>query len=204
MQSPNISEMINEDTFNVFETLFESSVDCLQIITLDSELYKMNLNGQALMEIDAFEKIKGSKWPDLWKGELRLKAVAQLEKAFNGENARFSGMCKTFKGSSKWWDVTLTPIKNNNKVVAVFSLSRDITEFIENQKMLEHSLEVQRQNMKEKKDLFKNINIEVDLFFNSIRNDINKMLKNELSKEEIINFSNRLTVTQQSILAFFK
>lgn len=110
-------------------TIIESSPDCFKVLDLDGRFLSMNNQGMCLMEIDDFTVFIGKKWVSDWEGEERKLAEDALEKAKNGESANFEGFCKTAKGTSKWWEVAVAPVRGaDGEVNRIISVSRDVTE----------------------------------------------------------------------------
>jgi len=110
-------------------TIIESSPDCFKILDLDGRFIAMNTQGMCLMEIDDFAPFVGKKWIESWEGKERKQAEEAFEKAVAGEGSHFEGFCKTAKGTSKWWEVAVAPVRGENgKVHRVISVSREVTE----------------------------------------------------------------------------
>jgi PAS domain S-box-containing protein len=109
-------------------TVLESNPDCLKVVDKAGRVQYMNVNGQCLMEIDDFKKIKNKQWSSLWEAENQILVQQSLEKALNGETVQFVAFCKTAKGTPKWWDIVVSPIRNSmGEVNEILSISRDIT-----------------------------------------------------------------------------
>jgi len=110
-------------------SILESSPDCVKVLDLDGNLLSMNGPGLCVMEIDDFTQFEGKCWPDFWKGAERDAALAAIETAKHGETGRFHGYGETAKGTLKYWDVVVTPIRDHKgKAKQLLSVSRDITE----------------------------------------------------------------------------
>lgn len=111
------------------QTLLASSGDCIKILDLDGNLIFMTEGGQRVMEVSDFAAIRGCPWPDFWRGEGNTEAKAAMAAAKEGKVGHFVGFATTMAGTPKWWDVTVTLIRdaagNPDKLLSV---SRDITE----------------------------------------------------------------------------
>lgn len=119
-------------------SVLDASRDCIKVLTYDGELVFMNSGGQAVMEVDDFESIRGCYWPSFWEGEQSAAATEALARAKTGLTGHFVGQANTMKGTPKWWDVTVTAIAGDGKSPAyIMSMSRDVTAIKE--------LELQRQ-----------------------------------------------------------
>lgn len=110
-------------------TVIESSPDCFKVLDLEGKFISMNNQGMCLMEIDDFKPFVGKRWVDNWEGREHELAKEALEKAINGESMQFEGFCKTARGSEKWWEVSISPVRGENGVIhRIISVSRDVTE----------------------------------------------------------------------------
>lgn len=108
--------------------LLEASPDCIKILSLDGQLQFMNDNGRCLMEIDDIRQVSSVRWPDLWPPEYRDTIEQALATARSGGVVRLSAPCPTAKGTPKWWDVFVSPIRDEvGAVVSIMSTSRDVT-----------------------------------------------------------------------------
>jgi signal transduction histidine kinase/DNA-binding response OmpR family regulator len=109
--------------------VIESSRDCIKVLDLDAKLLYMNSGGMCLLEIDDLAPYLNTSWVSFWQGECQFAAEAAIEAAKAGEIGKFQGFCPTLKGTPKWWDVVIVPIKSpDGKIAQLLSTSRDITE----------------------------------------------------------------------------
>lgn len=114
---------------DALEVLFEHSSDCVKLIGLDGGLVRMNRSGLRAMEIDRPKDIVGAEWAGIWPEAHRAEVRGAVRKAVGGEVARFQGYCPTSEGKPKWWEVTVSPIRDSaGAVVALLSISRDVTD----------------------------------------------------------------------------
>ncbi|MGH9769039.1 MAG: hybrid sensor histidine kinase/response regulator, partial [Blastocatellia bacterium] len=108
--------------------ILESAPDCITALDLDGRLLSMNTPGMCLMEIDDPGPFEDAYWIDFWQGAERDAAMAAIETARGGKTGRFQGSCLTAKGTPKWWDVIVAPIRDRRgKVIKLLSTARDIT-----------------------------------------------------------------------------
>ncbi len=111
--------------------VFESSSDCIKVLDLDARLLYMNAGGLCLLEIDDITPYLNTEWVCFWQDEVRQEAKAAIAVAKAGEVGRFQGFCATAKGTPKWWDVVVAPIRDGaGQVVQILSTSRDITDAV--------------------------------------------------------------------------
>ena len=127
------------------QRILEGNQDCIKLLDLEGRLIYMNDGGQKLMEIDDFEgSIKNTFWLEFWQDCDRKLAETAFNKALQGKTGRFDGYCPTAKGTPKWWEVMVTPIKEtDNSIVEILSVSRDITD----RKLMEKALTERNQEL---------------------------------------------------------
>jgi PAS domain S-box-containing protein len=108
--------------------IFDSSPDCIKILDLEGHLLAMNRIGQCIMEIDDFQAVCGRQWESFWPEESHGMISAAFDAARAGETGHFDAFCPTPKGTPKWWDVVVAPIRDNDgTIVNLLSVSRDVT-----------------------------------------------------------------------------
>ncbi|MCW8088492.1 bifunctional diguanylate cyclase/phosphodiesterase [Sabulicella glaciei] len=107
-----------------------STADCVKVLDLQGRILFMNEPGLCLMEMDDFAAVEGSDWASLWQeGDDRAMACRAMSEAAQGQTSRFRLHCPTAKGTPKWWDVVVTPMRGaNGEVERLLSISRDVTE----------------------------------------------------------------------------
>ena len=109
--------------------VFDQSDDCIKLIDVDGKLQFMNCNGMQAMEVDDFGGISGQPWESLWPAETQGQVRDAIAEARTGNVSRFEAFCPTAKGEPRWWDVTVTPVRDRQGMVAaLLSSSRDITD----------------------------------------------------------------------------
>jgi PAS domain S-box-containing protein len=116
------------DHLSLLHSLLAGSGDCIKILDLDGNLIYMTEAGQRLMEVTDFNAIKGCSWPHLWQGEGHAEANKAVTAALAGNTGRFEGFATTLAGTPKWWDVTVTLIRDaDGDPDRLLSISRDVT-----------------------------------------------------------------------------
>ena len=109
--------------------VLDSSSDCIKVLDLDARLLYMNAGGLCLLEIDDLTPYLNTEWLCFWQDEAREEVEAAIAVAKAGEVGKFQGFCATAKGTPKWWDVVVAPIRDGaGQVVQILSTSRDITD----------------------------------------------------------------------------
>ena len=122
------TELKIKETEQFNRTILESTPDCLKVIDKEGRIQYINYNGQSLMEIDDFKKIKNKRWSELWGDENRELIEESIRKAFLDETVQFIASGITVKGTLKWWDVMVSPIYTPaGEIKEILSVSRDIT-----------------------------------------------------------------------------
>lgn len=110
-------------------SLFHQSGDCIKFISLDGCLTYMSANGQVAMDIDDFEEIRGAFWWQMWPQQSQELVKTAVKDASSGKSAKFVAFCPTAKGVPKWWEVSVSPVRNaQGEVRSLVSVSRDITD----------------------------------------------------------------------------
>ncbi len=133
--------MTDLPTDKIISCFYGSSEDCVKVIDTKGTLMSFNPNGLKVMEIDNAKDVLGKDWLTFWNGNIKTKAADAIKQAKNGELARFEGYCPTFKGSMRYWEVSIAPLYDEFKGVAwLLVTSRDATR----QKDLEQLVEDQK------------------------------------------------------------
>jgi PAS domain-containing protein len=128
-------------TDKIISCFYGSSEDCIKVIDTDNTLMSFNPNGLKVMEIDDKKDVLGKDWLTFWDGNIKVKAAEALAQAKEGKLARFEGYCPTFKGTMKYWEVSIAPLYNEFKEISwLLVTSRDATK----QKDLEKLVEEQK------------------------------------------------------------
>jgi PAS domain S-box-containing protein len=110
------------------QQIIESSPDCAKVLDLQGRVLKMTAQGCRLVEVDDFEQVRNSDWITWWPDEGQLLAQKALKDALGGDSARFLALGKTFKGTPKWWDTVISPIRDaQGEVEKLLAVSRDVS-----------------------------------------------------------------------------
>ncbi len=110
-------------------SIVDSSPDCLAVLTLDSRLSEMTSQGCRLLDVDDFSTIANTSWLDFWSGADRDLALDAVAAARAGSGGRFQGYCPTRKGTPKWWDVIVVPIRGaDGRPERLLAVARDISD----------------------------------------------------------------------------
>ena len=110
-------------------SLMNGSSDCVKVLDLDGRLLTINGPGLCAMEIDDFTPLCGQEWMTLWPAETRPNIEQGLARVRGGDSYSFQAFCPTAKGTPRWWDVAVSPVRDGDgRVVRLLSVSRDMTE----------------------------------------------------------------------------
>ncbi|MEG4212802.1 PAS domain-containing protein [Microcoleus sp. S13_B4] len=132
------SEAALRDSEELKQRILESSQDCIKVLMLDTEIVYINPGGLCLLEIDDPSLVLNTSWQDIWQGKYYENAKAAIAAAKAGNTGQLQGYLPTYKGTPKWWDIIITPVRNTTgEVTQLLAISRDIT----NQKQAEAELE---------------------------------------------------------------
>jgi PAS domain S-box-containing protein len=128
---PSITTTFANASEGMLAAVLDQSADCIKVIGLDGTLDFMNRNGRCAMEIDDFAMVAGRLWWELWPDETRAVVRDAFASASAGAQVRFEAFCPTAKGTPRWWDVTVSPLRDSEGALqGLVSISRDISESV--------------------------------------------------------------------------
>ena len=120
---------LNTAPSEALPALLDQSLDCIKLISCGGTVEYMNVNGLCAMEVDNFVSVAGQRWSALWPEEARSTIEQALVSAEAGEAVRFEAFCPTAKGSSRWWDVSVSGIADaSGRKLGFLAVSRDVTQ----------------------------------------------------------------------------
>ncbi len=112
------------------KTILENSPDCIKVIDKAGTIIYMNDNGVNILEANSKGDFLYKGWANLWEEEYVPLLDNAILNGFNGFVTNFQAPASTVKGTSKWWEITVSPIRNNTKEIDYLLVtSRDITEY---------------------------------------------------------------------------
>jgi diguanylate cyclase (GGDEF)-like protein/PAS domain S-box-containing protein len=121
----------------LYRSILEASADCIKVIGLDGIIQLINPPGLELIEAADAALIVGKNWVDQWPDDMKPTVADALRRAAKGKTSRFSGFLSTLTGKPKWWNVVVSPIRDENDVVTrILAISRDCSEERERQQQL--------------------------------------------------------------------
>lgn len=117
---------------NLISSFHDSATDSIKVLDVDGTVLSFNPAGYDLMELDSPTDVIGKSWLSLWKGDTEPLAKEALNNAAHGKSGYFEAQRPTKKGTLKWWQVTILPLKNShNDIEWILVMSRDVTELHE-------------------------------------------------------------------------
>ena len=154
------SELRSSEEFN--RSVMDASADCIKIINLDGTLHSVNATGLSLMELETSVHLRGKHWTTFWPAASQRDVHRALDLARSGQTCRFTAFRPTAKGTPKWWDVQVSPVKDvAGKVVRLLSVSRDITERKNFEEQLQSAQHLAEAANRAKSDFLANMSHEI-------------------------------------------
>jgi PAS domain S-box-containing protein len=139
MEEAQREQLRASEEFN--RSLMEGTADCVQLLDLEGRLLYVNTPGMTQMEVRDFASISGKHWVLLWPEESSEMLGHSLGQAKAGAAASFTALRPTSSGERKWWNVSVSPVRDsaNGQVVRILAVSRDVTEARETEQALRAS-----------------------------------------------------------------
>jgi PAS domain S-box-containing protein len=115
-------------TRDMLAAMLDQSSDCVKILDPEGRIDFMNRSCRRTLEIHESDAATGNRWEELWPEESRGTVRAAIASAKAGLATRFEAFCPTTTGTPKWWDVSVTPVRDETgELFAILALSRDVT-----------------------------------------------------------------------------
>lgn len=101
----------------------------------------MNSSTLVQLEIEDFVQVHGKDWRSLWPSESHEALQAALDQARSAAAASLTVLRPTFKKTRRWWNVSVSPVRNSAKepIVRILVVSHDVTEAREVEQTLRRS-----------------------------------------------------------------
>jgi PAS domain S-box-containing protein len=123
-----ILELLGNDTRGFTLAYLRGSPDCVKLVNAAGRITFMSENGICAMEIGGLADVVGKTWWDMWPAQQTARVKSHFDQGMAGEVSRFQGTCPTAEGNDRDWDITVSPIKNDEgTVISVLAVSRDVT-----------------------------------------------------------------------------
>ncbi|MET0214140.1 MAG: CHASE3 domain-containing protein, partial [Vicinamibacterales bacterium] len=119
------ADLQRSEDFN--RSILDNSGDCIQVLEPDGRIVLTNHPGLILMEANTVSDLESDGWMAQWNADEALARQAVADAIAKGEG-RFHAFRPTAKGTPKWWDVIVTPIRNDDgEPRQLVTVSRDVT-----------------------------------------------------------------------------
>jgi diguanylate cyclase (GGDEF)-like protein/PAS domain S-box-containing protein len=110
-------------------SILESSAIAIEVLDADGRLIFINGPGIRIMEVSDYQATLGRVFEELWPKQSREAVHERIALALAGETTRRTLFGPTAAGTPRWWDVSMSPIRDaDGRVGRVLVLSRDVTE----------------------------------------------------------------------------
>jgi PAS domain S-box-containing protein len=122
-------------------SLMEGTADAVQVLDLNGRLLHVNGPATGQLEISDFLRVRGEDWCSLWPEETRDMLRDAVAQARGGAAAALTAQRPTSNGASKWWSISVSPVRDSAKgqIVRILAVSRDVTEAREIEQALRRS-----------------------------------------------------------------
>lgn len=122
--------------------IFETEPECIKIVDGEGRLLEMNQSGLLMIEADNFEMVKGAISSELVIPEFRSGYKQHLKNVFKGQSEKYTFQIKGLKGTVRWMENNSVPMKDGKgNIVSILSVSRDVTDKINAEKVILESNE---------------------------------------------------------------
>lgn len=123
------AELQLRENENRLRTIINSEPECIKLLNNRNEIIDMNPAGLQMIEADSLEAIKSKDVTNLILPPYRQAFVQLTRRVFQGESGTLQFEIKGLKGTQRWLETHAVPLKNTNgEVIALLSITRDITE----------------------------------------------------------------------------
>ena len=125
---PTLAASFSGASNEMLAAVLDQSADCIKVIGPTGSLDFMNRNGRCALGIDDFALVAGKDWWELWPAESQHLVRNAIATARDEGGARFEAFCPTAKGEPRWWDVTVSPLRDEQgELRGLISISRDVS-----------------------------------------------------------------------------
>ena len=125
---PSIASSFTSASDGMLAAVLNQSADCIKVMGPEGAINFMNRNGRCALGIDDFNLVAGKSWWELWPAESQHLVRDAIAAARSQGSARFEGFCPTAKGEPRWWDVTVSTLRDEHgDVRGLISISRDVS-----------------------------------------------------------------------------
>jgi PAS domain S-box-containing protein len=108
--------------------LLDQTHECIKLLDRDGRILFVNREGASAMELTSPNDLIGEIWGERWPAAVRPEVEAALATARAGHVGRINAARPGPDQSLHWWDVTVTPIRDDDGEISHFlTIARDVT-----------------------------------------------------------------------------
>ncbi len=127
-EDTDVFEVLGDDAPGFTLAYLRGSPDCVKLVNAAGRITFMSENGLCAMEIGDPADVVGKTWWSLWPDAQQALLKSSFDRGMAGEVCHYQGRCPTAAGNERDWDVSISPIRNDDGVVtSVLAVSRDVT-----------------------------------------------------------------------------
>lgn len=138
------------------KTMLDATPDCIKVLSIDGRLLTMNRAGCLALNVPEDSDF-GMPWLPLLPEDVHQLGKEALQKATEGQSARFPGRSEA-PGGLMYWDNLLTPLVDaSGHVLSILCVSRDVTAKTKLERELEDSINREKLLSREMQHRIKNL-----------------------------------------------
>jgi two-component system, cell cycle sensor histidine kinase and response regulator CckA len=130
---------------HMLQSIIDAEPECVKLIDADANLIMMNRSGLSMIQVDSLEQVKGQCVCPIIASEYRDAFMDLTKRVFKGDSGTLAFEMIGVKGRHLWLETHAVPFRNEkDEIVAVLSITRDITERKHAEDMLRRNEEMVR------------------------------------------------------------
>lgn len=113
---------------SVLRGVLDQTVECILLCNLDGRIEYINPNGLKAFAARSFAEIEERVWTELWPDDRKQRAQEAFSLASRGQTDRFDGYIPDRAGVPHWWEVSVSPIvEDDSEISHVLISMHDVT-----------------------------------------------------------------------------